>query len=101
MSDGYQSTRHTVIDMAFMTITNNSGLNAEAWCMPTFTSEPLLLPQTVLTTVFAPVYINMTADINHSSTPILRIAHRITSLGTLSKAFPNPQSQSRASFLEL
>ena len=29
----------------------------------------------------------MTADTNHSSTPNLRIAHLITSLGTLSKAF--------------
>jgi len=64
------------------------------------------LPQTsycyhklFLTTVFAPVYIDMTADTNHSSTPNLRIAHLITSLGTLSKAFPNPQSQNRASFL--
>ena len=31
-------------DMASMAITNNSGLNAEPWCMPTFTSKPLLLP---------------------------------------------------------
>jgi len=31
------------LDMASMTITNNSGLNdAEPWCMPTFTSRPLL-----------------------------------------------------------
>jgi len=29
----------------------------------------------------------MTADTNHSSTANLRISHRITSLGTLSKAF--------------
>jgi len=29
----------------------------------------------------------MTADTNHSSTPNLHIAHHITSLGTLSKAF--------------
>jgi len=29
----------------------------------------------------------MTADTNYSSTPNLRIAHLITSLGTLSKAF--------------
>ena len=40
-----------------------------------------------LTTVFAPVYIDTTADTNHSSTPNLRIAYHITSLGTLSKAF--------------
>jgi len=36
---------------------------------------------------FVPVYIDMTANTNHSSTPNLRIAHRITFLGTLSKAF--------------
>jgi len=36
---------------------------------------------------FAPVYTDMTADTNHSSTPNLCIAHRITSVGTLSKAF--------------
>jgi len=28
--------------MASMTIRNNSGLNAEPRCMPTFTSKPLL-----------------------------------------------------------
>ena len=50
----------------------------------------------VLTTVFAPVYIDMTANTNYSSTHNLCIAHRITSVGTLSKDFPNPQSQSRA-----
>ena len=32
------------LDMASMTVTNNSGLNAEPWCIPTFTSKPLLLP---------------------------------------------------------
>jgi len=32
------------LDMASMTITNNSGLNAEPWCIPIFTSKPLLLP---------------------------------------------------------
>ena len=32
------------LDMASMTITNNSWLNAEPWCMPTVTSKPLLLP---------------------------------------------------------
>ena len=52
-----------------------------------FASEQLLLPQTVLTTVFAPVYINMTADTSRSSTPNLCIAHLITSLKTLSKDF--------------
>ena len=46
------------LDMASMTITNNSGLNPEPWCIPTFTSKPLLLPQTVLTTVFAPAFSN-------------------------------------------
>ena len=38
-------------------------------------------------TVFAPEYIDITADTSHSSTPSLRIAQLITSLGTLSKAF--------------
>jgi len=37
----------------------------------------------VLTTAFAPVYVDMTADTNHSSTSNLRIAHLITSVGTL------------------
>ena len=32
------------LDMASMTITNNNGLNPEPWCIPTFTSKPLLLP---------------------------------------------------------
>jgi len=50
-------------------------------------------------TVFALVYIDMTADTNHSATPNLCAAHLITSLGTLSKLFPNPQSQNRASFI--
>jgi len=40
----------------------------------------------VLTTVFAPIYIDITADSSHSSTPSLRIAQLITTLGTLSKA---------------
>jgi len=40
----------------------------------------------------------MTGDI-HSSTPGLRIADIITSLRNLSKAFSNPPSQNRASFL--
>jgi len=43
------------LDMASMTITNNNGLNAEPWCITTFTSKPLLLPQTVLTTTFAEI----------------------------------------------
>jgi len=33
------------LDMASMTITNNSWLNAEPWCMPSFTSKQLLLPR--------------------------------------------------------
>ena len=41
------------LDMASMTITNNSGLNPDPWCIPTVTSKPLLLPLTVLTTVFS------------------------------------------------
>jgi len=40
----------------------------------------------VLTTVFAPVYIDMTANTKHSSTPNLHIAHLITPLGTLLRA---------------
>ena len=32
------------LDMASMTIRNNSGLNAEPCCIPIFTSKPLLLP---------------------------------------------------------
>ena len=40
-----------------------------------------------LTTVFASVYMDMTADTNHSSTPNLCIAYLITSLRTLSKSF--------------
>jgi len=87
------------VDNASKTITITKGLNAELWCIPTFTSKSLLLPKTDLTTVFAPVYIDMIADTNHSSTPNVRIANLITSLGTLSKAFFNPQSRNRASFL--
>ena len=34
----------SLVDTASMTITDNSGLSAEPWCMPTFTSKPLLLP---------------------------------------------------------
>jgi len=48
-----------------------------------FYSKLLLLPKTVLTTVFAPEYIDITADTSHSSTPSLSIAQLITS--------PNPQ----------
>jgi len=69
-----------------MTITNSKGLNAEPRCIPIFTSKRLLLPWTVLTTVFAPVCIDITADTNYSSTPNLHIAHLVTSLGTLWKA---------------
>jgi len=32
------------LDKASMTITNRKGFNAEPWCIPTFTSKPLLLP---------------------------------------------------------
>jgi len=32
------------LDKASMTITNSKGLNAEPWCIPTFTSKQLLLP---------------------------------------------------------
>jgi len=39
------------LDKASMTITNSKELNAEPWCVPTFTPKQLLLPQTVLTTV--------------------------------------------------
>ena len=38
-------------------------------------------------TAFGPAYIDITAETSHSSTPSLRIAQLITSLGTLSKAF--------------
>ena len=43
-SSSYGRATLNSLDMAFMTITNNSGLNAEPWCIPTFTSAPLLLP---------------------------------------------------------
>ena len=33
------------LDMASVTIINNSGLNAEPWGIPTFTAKPLLLPK--------------------------------------------------------
>jgi len=77
-----------ILDMASMTITNSqitmdSMLNLDAL----HTSKYLLLAQSVLTTVFVPVYIDTTANTSHSSTPNLCIAHLITSLGTLSKAF--------------
>jgi len=75
------------LDKASMTITNSKVLNAEPWCIPTFTSKPSLLPQTVLTTVFEPVYIETTADSSYFSTPNLHIAYHITSLRTISKAF--------------
>jgi len=44
------------VDKASMTITISDGLNAECWCILTFTSKQLLVPKSVLTTVFAPVY---------------------------------------------
>ena len=42
----------------------------------------------VLTTVKSPAYIAITADANHSSKPAFLKVHLVTSLGTLSKAFP-------------
>ena len=53
----------------------------------------------ILHTVFAPVYIDITADTSHSSTQSLCIAQLITSLGTLSKAFSKYTNQNRASYL--
>ena len=44
-----------------------------------------LLPENIY--CFAPVYIDMTANTSHSSSPYVGIAHLITSLRTLSKAF--------------
>jgi len=32
------------LDKASTTITNSKGLNAASWCIPSFTSKPLLLP---------------------------------------------------------
>jgi len=77
------------LDKASVTITNSRGLHAEPWYIADFTSKLLLLLYiyTFLTTVFAPVYIDMTADTNRSSTHSLCIAHLITSVRTLSKAF--------------
>ena len=84
-----------------MAITNNNKLSAEPWCLPAFTSKHSLLPQTVLTTVFAPVYIDKTAAINHSSTHSLRYALPILSLFLEPYRkffFPNPQSQNTEIF---
>ena len=67
------------LDMAYMTITNNNGLNGEPWCIRTFIWKNLLLPKTVLTTVSAPLYVDITANTSHSSTPSLSIAQLITS----------------------
>jgi len=36
------------LDKAYMTITNSKGLNAEPWCILSFTQKPLMLPKTVL-----------------------------------------------------
>ena len=47
----------------------------------------LMLPYIVLTTVLAPSYIAITEATSHSSTPNFHIAHCVTSLGILSKAF--------------
>jgi len=55
--------------------------------------------KTVLTTVFAPVFIDMNANTSHSSTPNLCIAHLITSLGTLSKAFSKSTKPKLSIFL--
>ena len=49
--------------------------------------------------VFAPVYIDITADTSHSSTRSLCIAQLITSFGTLSKAFSKSTKQNQKSFL--
>jgi len=69
--------------------------------LPTLTSKPSVpvLQKAVLTIVFAPRYMAITADTNHSSTPNLRKAHLITSLGTLSKAFPNLQIRNKVFLL--
>ena len=47
------------------------------------------------------MYIDITANTSHSSTPSLRIAQLITSLGTLSKAFSKSKKKPKQSFLPL
>ena len=50
-------------------------------------------------TVFAPIYIDITADTSHSSTPSLRIAQLSLLLALYQKLSPNPQNQNRAFYL--
>jgi len=50
----------------------------------------------ILTTVFAPVYIDITADTSHSSTPAYALPSLSLLLAPYQKLSPNPQNQNRA-----
>ena len=63
------------LDRASITVTHISGLNAEPGCIPPFTSNLLLLPWTVGSTVFAHVIDQTTSSL----TPRLHTAHLIKS----------------------
>jgi len=71
------------LDKASMAITNSKELNAEPWCIPTFTSKTI----TITINCSYNCFCTSIHRHNHSSTLNLRIAHLITSLGTPSKAF--------------
>jgi len=73
------------LDKASMTTTNSKGLHAEPWCMPL--SQNHYCYHKLFLQLFLHQYTDMTVDTNHCSTPNLGIAHLITSLRTLSKAF--------------
>jgi len=58
-----------------MTITNNNRLNAEPWCVPTFTSKHLLLSKTVQLQQFISIYTSiMHKKINITTKPKITAA---------------------------
>jgi len=83
---------------ASMTITNSKGLNAEPWCIPTFTSKPLLLPRTVLTLFMQHYTQTRLPIITILQLPTYALSILSLLLGPYQKLFPNPQSQIELSF---
>jgi len=83
------------LDKASMTITNSKRLNAEPWCIATFTSNCYSYHKLFLQ-LSLHQHIDITANINHSSTSNLCIAYLITSLRTRQKAFSKSRSGSTA-----
>ena len=74
-------------------------LSTDPWWTPTFTSNSVLYPCFVLTTVLALLYIVITVWTSLSSIPSCLNAHLTTSLGTLSNAFSKSTNAKNKSFL--